>query len=290
MKKYSVTVCCLILSLLLSGCAAAGSETQDVKEAADGRSRAELQETQNAGLQEAPKADAPDAQGAADREAQPDAQGTDTQDTDAQETVAGETQPVSEEAAEPDAQETSDSPAELAAPEMTWWELYNPNGFNTVTAEIVNPNSVPVDISYDLVYYRNGTETARSEGFANFSILPGRKDLIWANYDIPGSADADDVKIENIVVTEAFYEPVDGSYEYAGTENGEEIYTFSFDKKPTLATVWFLLYNDNNGNGKFDKGEIVAADSVSLTEQTETAGFDTGVMPYTDCDIYFTAY
>lgn len=183
-----------------------------------------------------------------------------------------------------------DNTAELAAPIMEWWELYNPNGFDTVTAAIVNPNDVPIDVSYDLVYYKDGEEVARNEYFTSFGILPGHKDLIWANYDIPKSTDADDVKMENVTVSEAYYTPIDGTYEYVGTTDGEAYFDFTFESKPTLATISFLLYSDDNHNGQFDQGEIVVTSIASLTEQTGRVSFETTGYSYTDCEVFFTAY
>lgn len=185
---------------------------------------------------------------------------------------------------------TDGAPAELAEPVMEWWELYNPNGFDTVTAVISNPNDTAIDVSYDLVFYKDGAEVSRLEYCANFDILPGHKDIIWANADIPKSTDADDVRMENVIVTQAYYTPVDGMYEYAGIVDNEAMFDFAFDSKPTLATIWFLLYNDNNGNGQFDKGEIVGTSVASLMEQTGRVSFETDVSPYTDYEVFFTAY
>lgn len=184
----------------------------------------------------------------------------------------------------------NDHPAELAAPVMEWWELYNPNGFDTLTAVISNPNDVPIDVSYDLVYYKDGAEVARNEHFSNFSILPGHKDIIWANYDIPKSTDADDVKMENVTVSESYDTPIDGKYEYIGTTDGEAYFDFTFESKPTLATIWFVLYSDKNQNGQFDPGEIVVTSTASLMEQTGRVSFETDVFSYTDYEVFFTAY
>lgn len=184
----------------------------------------------------------------------------------------------------------NDHPAELAVPVMEWWELYNPNGFDTLTAVISNPNDVPIDVSYDLVYYKDGAEVARNEYYSNFSILPGHQDIIWANYDIPKSTDVDDVKMENVTVSESYDTPIDGKYEYIGTTDGEAYFDFTFESKPTLATIWFVLYSDKNQNGQFDQGEIVVTSTASLMEQTGRVSFETDVYSYTDYEVFFTAY
>lgn len=179
---------------------------------------------------------------------------------------------------------------ELKAPVMEWWELYNPNGFDTLTAVITNPNEVAVDVSYDLVFYKSGTEVSRIEGCFNEGIAPGTKDVIWANFDVPSSVDADDVLMENIFVAESAYPPVNGTYEYKGVTDGEAYYDFKFEKPITLATIQFLLYNDNNDNKQCDKGEIVVNDTQSLMEQEGTVSYETEGYDYTDCEVFYKAY
>lgn len=184
---------------------------------------------------------------------------------------------------------TTNEDSKLIAPVLEWWELYNPNGFDTITAVIRNDNNVAIDVSYDLVYYKDNKEVARSEDFSNFSILPNRDDVIFANFDIPKANEVDEVKMENVIVTEAYYGAIDGKYEYLGTQDGEARFKFEFEKKPTLANIMFILYNDKNGNKKCDKGEIVITSVDSITEQIGEASFDTGVFAYTDYEVHFVA-
>lgn len=178
---------------------------------------------------------------------------------------------------------------ELKAAVLEWWELYNPNAIDTITGVINNPNDVAVDVSYDLVFYKDGAEVSRLEDFANFSILPHGRDILWANVNIPKSTDADDVKLENVIVTESAYPPIDGKYEYAGTTDGEAFFDFEFDSKPQLANITFLLYNDKNGNKQFDKGEIVVTCTDSLTEKTGRVSFEATGYDYTDYEVFFNA-
>ena len=178
---------------------------------------------------------------------------------------------------------------ELKAAVLEWWELYNPNGIDTITGVMENTNDVAVDVSYDLVFYKDGAEVSRLEDFANFSILPHGRDILWANVNIPKSTDADDVKLENVIVTESAYPPIDGKYEYAGTTDGEVFFDFEFDSKPQLANITFLLYNDKNGNKQFDKGEIVVTCTDSLTEKTGRVSFEATGYDYTDYEVFFNA-
>lgn len=187
-------------------------------------------------------------------------------------------------------QNSQEKNAKLENPSMEWWELYNPNGFNTVTAKIINHNKIAIDVSYDLVFYKNGKEVSRIEDCLNESIAPEHEDIIWANFDVPSSTEADDVKMENIQTTETIYEPVEGSYEYLGVVDGEAQYKFEFEKPIEIATVWFLEYNDNNKNGKFDKGEIVVVGLNNLLKQKDIASTDTDVFSSTNRDVIFKAY
>lgn len=179
---------------------------------------------------------------------------------------------------------------ELSAPSLEWWDLYNPNGFDTLTAVIYNNNSVAVDFTYDVVYYKNGVEVKRGEGYYNHTIPAGTRDAIWANYDIPKSNEVDEIRLENPIVTKSYNAPISGKYEFLGMVDTFANYRFTFDKAPTLATITFLHYNDVNKNGKSDKGEIVVTDVASLTEQTGEAGFETDGYDFTDTEIFIKAY
>lgn len=191
-----------------------------------------------------------------------------------------------------DDKETKDSQgSELSDPILEWWELYNPNGFNTFTGVISNPNNIAVDVTYDLVYYKNGEEVVRNEDFANFSILPGGKSIVWANWDIPESSKVDEVKMETTFIGKTNYPPINGKYSEGRREGNSEIVDFEFEEKPTVAEIIFLLYNDYNKNGKFDKGEIVGTSIDNILDQKKgSASFDVDVSPFTNYEVYFTAY
>lgn len=183
-----------------------------------------------------------------------------------------------------------DSGSEFKSPEIEWWELYNPNGFDTVTVLISNPNDIAIDVTYDLVYYKDGKEVSRSEGFSNFSILPNHKDIIWANNDIPKSSDVDDIKLENVTVVEAYEKPIDGVIELDGIGTECELYFLPIlDEVPSYLSAWFVFYNDLNGNDMFDKGEILLVDNGSVNTEDRWICIDP-VENYTDVDVYFTAY
>lgn len=178
----------------------------------------------------------------------------------------------------------------LLNPEMEWWELFNPNGFDTVAALINNPNDIPIDVTYDLVYYKEGKEVARSEMYSNYSILPKGKSIIWGNEGIPKSEDVDDIKMENVIVTESLVTPIDGTIELDGIGTECELYFLPmFDQEPSYLSAWFVFYNDENGNDRFDKGEISYVDNGSVNTEDRWICIDP-IGGYTDYDIYFTAY
>ena len=179
---------------------------------------------------------------------------------------------------------------ELLAPVMEWWELYNPNGFDTVTALISNPNNVAIDVSYDLVYYKDGKEVARNEMFSNYGILAGQKDVIWANYDIPKSVDVDDVKMENVYVSESTIAPINGTIELDGIGTNCELYFLPiFDSTPSSIKAWFVFYDDVNNNDKLDKGEFAFVGDGNYIVEDRWMCVEP-LAHYTDFDIYFTAY
>lgn len=192
----------------------------------------------------------------------------------------------------PNGNENPENPPAAALKDVTleWWELYNSTGFNTFTGVLVNPNDVSVDTSYDVVYYKEGKEVHRTEYCATFSILPGQRTLIWNNWDLPDCSEADEIRLENISVSETAYPPINGKYEYLGVQDNHAVFRFEFESDPTVADINFLLYNDNNQNDKFDKGEIAGLSTTSILEQSGEAYFDTDVSPYTDFEVFFTAY
>ena len=178
----------------------------------------------------------------------------------------------------------------LKEPILKWCQLYNPNGFDTITCIISNPNSVDIDITYDLVYYKKGKEVARSTDFSNFQVSNKHDDIIWANYNIPKKEDVDEIKMENIRVEKAYYNSVDATIKYKETVDDEMIFEVTHDVEPTLNNITFVLYKDNNKNKKCDEGEVVVASIDSTSEKEDTVSFDISGYDYTNYEIYYNAY
>ena len=155
----------------------------------------------------------------------------------------------------------------LKDPIVEWCELYNPNGFDTITCVISNPNKVDIDFTYDLVFYKDGKEVSRQEDWSKYQISSKHKDIIWGNHDIPKSIDVDEVKMENITVSKSYYESIDAEIKYIETIDDEAYFSVKHDKKPTLSNITFLLYNDKNKNKKCDKGEAVVTSNADTMEK-----------------------
>ena len=178
----------------------------------------------------------------------------------------------------------------LKDPIVEWCELYNPNGFDTITCVISNPNKVDIDFTYDLVFYKDGKEISRQEDWSKYQISSEHKDIIWGNHDIPKSIDVDEIKMENITVSKSYYESIDAEIKYIETIDDEAYFSVKHDKKPTLSNITFLLYNDKNKNKKCDKGELVVTSIADTMEKEDKVSFVTEGYDYTDYEIYYNAY
>ena len=178
----------------------------------------------------------------------------------------------------------------LKDPIVEWCELYNPNGFDTITCVISNPNKVDIDFTYDLVFYKDVKEVSRQEDWSKYQISSKHKDIIWGNHDIPKSIDVDEIKMENITVSKSYYESIDAEIKYIETIDDEAYFSVKHDKKPTLSNITFLLYNDKNKNKKCDKGEVVVTSNADTMEKEYKVSFVTEGYDYTDYEIYYNAY
>lgn len=185
----------------------------------------------------------------------------------------------------------------LKDPVLEWCRLYNPNGFNTVTCVISNPNDVDIDASYDLVFYKNGEVVAKkeaSDGTGTNTISPTHPSVYQSNEHILKSSEVDEVRMENITVKESYYKALDAKIEHIGITDTKDYTKFIFDEEPYSMWVKFFLYNDNNNNGKCDPEELVIAygQAVDYTGKERKFFFETDVRgeSYTDYEIYYSAY
>lgn len=183
----------------------------------------------------------------------------------------------------------------LKDPEIVWYQVYNPNGFETFTAELHNPNSVPIDASFDVIFYdAEGSELARLDYFYANSVSPTHNDIVWSNDSIPNHEKVDHCEFEFTYTGETYYPPVDGTYEFTGNEGNHSCYKFTFDEPIYDAYAFFVLYNDNNGNGRPDGGEVDCCPLWPLDmidDVTGTAYFETDVWGdnYNAVAVYYNA-
>lgn len=184
----------------------------------------------------------------------------------------------------------------LKDPIVEWCQLYNPNGFDTITCVFSNPNKVDIDITYDLVFYKDGKEVSRQEEWSNFQVSPKHNDVIWGNTNIPKSTDVDEVKMENITVTKSYYESIDAEIKYVETIEDKAYFSVKHDSKPTLDTVYIFYYKDINKNKKCDKDELNVVGIASIKEKEDKFSVDTDVVgnkygiDYNEYEIYYNAY
>lgn len=184
----------------------------------------------------------------------------------------------------------------LMDPVIEWCQLYNPNGFDTITCVFSNPNKVDIDIFYDLVFYKDGKEVARQEDYSNFQVSPKHNGVIWGNVGIPKSSEVDEVKLENITVAKASYESIDAEINYVETIENKAYFSVKHNLKPTLNSIYIFYYNDINGNKKCDKGELNIADLTSIMEKETKFSVDTDIVgnkygvDYNAYEIFYSAY
>lgn len=180
--------------------------------------------------------------------------------------------------------------------DVEWCRLYNPNGFNTITCEFSNPNDIDVDISYDVVFYKDGKEVGRSETLSYASFSPKHKGLAWANYGLPDEKDVDEIKVENMHVSKAYYKSIDAKIEHIGITGTEDYFKIRYDEKPTIGYLFFFLYKDSNKNGKCDPEELNVTDIEYTDGIEDTVSVDTNVVgskygiDYDSYEIFYNAY
>lgn len=183
-------------------------------------------------------------------------------------------------------------PTDVKEPVIDFWEIYNPNGIITFSAVLSNPNAFDIDITFDVVYYKNGKEVARSNDWWANSMSPSHGTLIWGNWEIPKPAEVDEVRLDVSYVGAACSPAIETKYKLAETTASQAFYDFTFASEPSVITVWFALYNDSNGNGRLDKGEIVTCwlESSSSGDLKQRFSHDTDFTSYTNVEVYYNVY
>ena len=178
----------------------------------------------------------------------------------------------------------------ISEPVLLWCQVYDSEDTHTVTGVLYNPNATAIDVTYDLVYYKDGVEVARNKECSNFSIGPQEKDVIWTNWDVPAPVNVDEIRLEKVLVDESYYESIEGTYTAVETAEQQLGFEIAFARTPTVANVWVLFYNDTNTNGECDQGELVATEMKVVLQQKEVVYFDIDAYEYTNYEIIYNAY
>lgn len=178
----------------------------------------------------------------------------------------------------------------LKEPILNWCQLYNPNGFNTITCVITNPNNEDIDITYDLVFYKDGKEVDRKDSYSNFQVSNKHNEVIWSNSNILSNEKVDEIKMENIIVSPASKKSINAEIKYKETIENEIYFIIKHEKTPTIDNVTIFLYKDKNNNDICDKGELVITDTYTSTSIEDTFSIETDGIDYDSYEIYYNAY
>lgn len=188
-----------------------------------------------------------------------------------------------------------DDKKQLKDIKIEWCKLYNPNGFDTITCKLYNPNDVNVDASYDVVLYKNGKEVYR-EGLMNNNFASNSYDWLWSNNSYPKSEAVDEIKLENVYVTEEYYKSIKAKIEHVGITGNQDYFKIKYDKEPVNGYLFFFLYKDINKNGKCEANELNITEIEYTDGKEDTVSVDTDVIgskygiDYDSYEIFYNAY
>lgn len=145
----------------------------------------------------------------------------------------------------------TDIKAEIKDPVLNWWRTDDyGTGIRSVTLEFTNPNTVPVDVDFNIRFFSGGEQVGYAESYYINCFGAGTETICWGNWEIP---QADRIEIEWNCVAESVYEPKEvkivkeedrGNGVYVAFEPAEdysvlETYTV-FTKGGTPVLVWLF--------------------------------------------------
>lgn len=150
----------------------------------------------------------------------------------------------------------------LATPEIIAWRVYELNEWLGPAFQCVfsNPNDVAISVTCDVVLYKDGNEVFRIEDVNEECIAPGQAGSAGEITEDAGlyEGDVDEARLVNMKVTTSQYTPINATITYDKTQYSLRYFNYEFDGEPTNVEVYFVTYNDTNGNGKLDQGEAVS--------------------------------
>lgn len=161
-----------------------------------------------------------------------------------------------------------------------WTDIKTNTGIPTFIGELKNPNSYPVDVTFDLTFYR-GDEVYTEEDFYANCIAGGESVLVWGTPDIPLDAE-NRVDYEFTYVGESMYDPVPirVTTNQLVVEGGPHIYV-DIDEEFVIAEVGIVYYS----------GDELVALGTRVFFPGENGEYDDEVLEHYDsAEIYAQAY
>lgn len=95
---------------------------------------------------------------------------------------------------------------ELEDLQLEWYAIKTNTGIPTFVAELVNPNPVAVDVTFDVNYFKGGENVKLRDGLFVNCLDAGERVMVWDTWEIP--ADADDVSLDFTYLEPSSYEVV----------------------------------------------------------------------------------
>lgn len=177
--------------------------------------------------------------------------------------------------------EVNDDPVTLSDPEIVWWHVVTETGIPTFVAEFKNNNSVAVDFTFCVDYFKGSEPLTTSQDNYATGVAPGESIMIWDTWSIP--SDADNIDVTYTYLEKSMYQPVpvklvkeepfDGGVHVAYSADG------NFDACDIGAVFFYGDHAVAIQAASFFGGEDLVADLGSLEP------FDSYVL-YTNCYVY----
>lgn len=169
--------------------------------------------------------------------------------------------------------------AEIQAASIEWWTIKTNTGIPTLVAELKNNNAVPIDINFDVDYYKDGEIIKTRDDLYAISIPTGEGILIYDTWEIPESADK--IRI---------------NYTYLAESTRTSVPVIITSEKQTQDTI-NLEYKINDSFEEFDayiayflNDKLVAFDEKSFFQGEELTWSSTPLEKFDTYRLYTKAY
>lgn len=192
---------------------------------------------------------------------------------------------------------TDSDELEIKKPVVDWWKLYKDiNKTNCVTLQVSNPNSFPIQFTYDLVFYKNNEVVKTESHWAMTGLEHSEPGIIYGDIKIPSSSDVDKVELENVEVSKFEEKVLKATYKKSYIDNQVQYFDVTFSGKPEYTEVWVALYNDTNKDKKVQASEFIQMGLLApFVGIYETKGeiyipISDEILTFTDYKIYSFAF